>query len=58
MTTILVVEDEAIVAIDITQRLKRGGYDVPAVAATSEAALRMTEELHPDLVIMDVLLKG
>src|SRR5665647_503626 len=58
MTTILVVEDEAIVAIDITQRLKRGGYDVPAVAATGEAALRMIEELHPDLVLMDVLLKG
>src|SRR5674536_223407 len=58
MTTILVVEDEAIVATDITQRLKRGGYDVPAVAATGEAALRMIEELHPDLVLMDILLKG
>ena len=58
MTTILVVEDEAIVATDIAQRLKRGGYDVPAVAATGEAALRMTEELHPDLVLMDILLKG
>ena len=58
MTTILVVEDEAVVAADIAQRLKRGGYDVPAVAATGEAALRMTEELHPDLVLMDILLKG
>jgi PAS domain S-box-containing protein len=58
MTTILVVEDEAIVAIDITQRLKRAGYDVPAVEATGEAALRKLEELHPDLVLMDVLLKG
>jgi PAS domain S-box-containing protein len=58
MTTILVVEDEAIVAIDIAQRLKRGGYDAPAVAATGEAALRTLEELHPDLVLMDILLKG
>jgi PAS domain S-box-containing protein len=58
MTTILVVEDEAVVAIDMAQRLKRGGYDVPAVAATGEAALRMTEELRPDLVLMDILLKG
>jgi PAS domain S-box-containing protein len=58
MTTILVIEDEAIVAIDITQRLKRAGYNVPAVGATGEAALRALEELHPDLVLMDVLLKG
>ena len=58
MTAILVVEDEAIVAIDITQRLKRADYDVPAVEATGEAALRTLEELHPDLVLMDILLKG
>lgn len=58
MTTILVVEDEAIVAADIAQHLKRGGYDVPVVAATGEAALRKAEELRPDLVLMDVLLKG
>ena len=58
MTTILVVEDEAIVAIDIAQRLKRGGYDAPALASTGEAALRTIEELHPDLVLMDILLKG
>jgi len=58
MTTILVVEDEAIVAMDIAQRLKRAGYDVPAVTATGEVALRTLEELHPDLVLMDILLKG
>jgi len=58
MTSVLVVDDEAIVATDIAQRLKRSGYDVPAVAATGEAALRMTEELHPDLILMDILLKG
>jgi len=58
MATILVVEDEAVVATDVAQRLKRSGYDVPAVCATGEAALRTTEELHPDLVLMDILLKG
>jgi PAS domain S-box-containing protein len=58
MTTILVVEDEAIVAIDIAQRLKRAGYNVLAAEATGEAALRALEELHPDLVLMDILLKG
>ena len=58
MTTILVVEDEAIVAMDIAQRLSRAGCDVPAVTATGEVALRTLEELHPDLVLMDILLKG
>ena len=44
MTSIVVVEDEAIVATDVAQRLKRCGYDVSAVAATGEAALRTVEK--------------
>jgi CheY-like chemotaxis protein len=58
MTSIVVVEDEAIVATDVAQRLKRCGYDVSAVAATGEAALRTVEKLHPDLVLVDIPLKG
>ncbi|MGZ4846225.1 MAG: PAS domain S-box protein [Halobacteriota archaeon] len=58
MTTILVVEDEAVVAADIVQHLKRSGYVVPATAATGEAALHLAEALLPDLILMDILLKG
>lgn len=57
-TTILVVEDETIVAKDIQQSLARLGYDVPATATSGEEAIRKTKEIQPDLVIMDIVLKG
>ncbi len=55
---ILVVEDETIVARDIQQSLTRLGYDVPATATSGEEAIRKTKEIHPDLVLMDIVLKG
>ncbi len=55
---ILVVEDENIVARDIQTRLKRMGHDVPAVVSSGEEALKKVAEIHPDLVLMDIMLKG
>ena len=55
---ILIVEDEAIVAVDIKGTLKGLGYDVPAIAFSGEEALKKTEELHPDVVLMDIVLRG
>ncbi|HEV3256912.1 MAG TPA: ATP-binding protein [Gemmataceae bacterium] len=55
---ILVVEDEAIVAKDIQNGLKRMGYTVPAVASSGEEALQKAAETLPDLVLMDIVLKG
>jgi len=55
---ILIVEDEAIVAADIKGTLKGLGYDVPAIAFSGEEALKKTEELHPDVVLMDIVLRG
>jgi two-component system, cell cycle sensor histidine kinase and response regulator CckA len=57
-TTILVVEDESIVAMDLQRRLSDMGYSVPAVAASREEALRAAAEVRPDLVLMDIRLKG
>lgn len=54
---ILVVEDEIIVQMDIRQRLVAMNYDVVGGAATGENAIRMTGELLPDLVLMDIELK-
>jgi len=56
--TILVVEDERIVARDLQQRLKRLGFAVPEPASTGEEAMRIAEQIHPQLVIMDIKLKG
>lgn len=55
---ILVVEDEPIVAKDIQVSLQRLGYRVPAMAASGEDAIRKTQESHPDLILMDIVLKG
>jgi len=55
---ILVVEDEGIVAMDIQKRLERLSYSVPAVVDTGEDAIKKAGETHPDLVLMDIHLKG
>ncbi len=55
---ILVVEDESLVAEDIAARLKRSGYEVPAVAHSGAEALQKAAETRLDLVLMDVRLKG
>ncbi len=55
---ILVVEDEAIIAEYISSSLVSLGYEVCAVVATGEEAVRLAEELLPDLVVMDVVLQG
>ncbi|MQY60561.1 response regulator, partial [bacterium] len=55
---ILVVENEQIVADDIKFRLKRLGYAVSGIALSGEEAVKKAEEIHPDLVLMDVVLEG
>ncbi|BAY83991.1 response regulator receiver sensor signal transduction histidine kinase [Calothrix parasitica NIES-267] len=55
---ILVVEDEIIIACDIKCCLESSGYNVLAVIAYGEQAIEQAEELQPDLVLMDVMLKG
>lgn len=55
---ILVVEDEGIVAQEIKSRLEKTGYTVCAVAHDGEAAVTQAGERRPDLVLMDIRLKG
>ncbi len=55
---ILVVEDEAIVAKDLQMRLINLGYDVPVTVATGEQAIARAGELKPDMVLMDISLRG
>jgi CheY-like chemotaxis protein len=55
---ILVVEDESIIAMDIAMQLRELGYQVVGHASSGEQAITMAEQLRPDLVLMDVQLKG
>jgi DNA-binding LytR/AlgR family response regulator len=55
---ILVVEDENIVAKDIQNSLKKLGYSVMGTTPSAEQALQMIEGSQPDLVLMDIMLKG
>jgi PAS domain S-box-containing protein len=55
---IMVVEDEGIIAQDIKNCLEGLGYVVPDVVFTGREAIQRAEELRPDLVLMDIVLKG
>jgi DNA-binding LytR/AlgR family response regulator len=55
---VLVVEDESIVSKDIQHSLKKLGYHVVGAAATGEKALELVRSENPDIVLMDIMLKG
>lgn len=55
---IMVVEDEGIIAQDIRNCLENLGYEVPEVVFTGKEALEKAEAAHPDLILMDIVLKG
>src|SRR5713101_4415535 len=56
-TTILAIEDEGIIAKDIENRLKALGYQVE-VACSGEEAIEKAGAHHPDLALVDIVLKG
>ena len=51
---VVVAEDEAIIRLDIVEILREAGYDVVGEAGDGESAVRLVEEMQPDLVVMDV----
>ncbi|HWQ18587.1 MAG TPA: PAS domain S-box protein [Methanotrichaceae archaeon] len=55
---IMIVEDEAIVAMDLKEELLAIGYDVPIAVSSGEEAIEMAEKLRPDLILMDIVLEG
>jgi PAS domain S-box-containing protein/putative nucleotidyltransferase with HDIG domain len=54
---ILIVEDERIVADDIKMSLEKLGYAVAGLAFSGKEAVKKTEDLRPDLVLMDIVLE-
>jgi PAS domain S-box-containing protein len=55
---ILIVEDEVILAMDLKRTLIDLGYDAYAIASSAEAAVQRANERCPDLVMMDIRIKG
>ena len=55
---ILIVEDEAIIGLELQRQLEMMGYHVTSVAATGEDAVHIAQEGKPDLVLMDITLSG
>ena len=58
MLQILLVEDESIEAMDIKRTLEFFGFEVPYIASSGEDAVEKALEIMPDLILMDVILKG
>jgi PAS domain S-box-containing protein len=56
--SILIVEDERIVARDLQQTLRELGYDAFAIASSSDEAVLRASERCPDLVLMDIRIEG
>ncbi|MFK7772514.1 MAG: LytR/AlgR family response regulator transcription factor [Saprospiraceae bacterium] len=56
--TILIVEDEMIIAADISMQLTQLGYEVIGIQTKAEDAIKMIASNPPDLILMDIVLKG
>lgn len=57
-TRVMIVEDEAVVALHLRQELSKLGYTVVGTATNGEQALKLIEEVFPDVVLMDIHIQG
>jgi two-component system, response regulator PdtaR len=55
---ILIAEDEAIIRLDLREMLEEEGYEVVGEAGDGETALKLAENLRPDLSILDIVMPG
>ncbi len=58
MARLILVEDEFVIAKDIESQLNGTGYEIVGIVATGEDAIARAGELRPDVVLMDIVLKG
>ncbi|RKI42976.1 response regulator [bacterium D16-51] len=57
-TTILVVDDSPFASKQIQDLVEENGYEVIGYAKNGEEGIRMYEDLHPDIVVMDIIMPG
>ena len=55
---ILIVEDENIIALDIRSMLEDLGYMISVIVSSGEESIQKASKMKPDLVLMDIKLKG
>jgi CheY-like chemotaxis protein/DNA-binding PadR family transcriptional regulator len=58
VSKILVVDDEAIITMQLEERLSAMGYTVVGMAASGEDAVNKARSMRPDLVLMDIVMPG
>ncbi len=58
MSKILVVDDEAIITMQLEERLSAMGYDIAGMSASGEDAVNKARRIRPDLVLMDIVMPG
>jgi PAS domain S-box-containing protein len=58
MDRLMIVDDEAVITTQLEGRLKSMEYDVVGTASSAEEAVSMARELCPDLILMDIVMKG
>jgi len=56
--SILIVEDEGVVALSLQAVLKKMGYKVVGIAVTGNEAIALAQEHKPDVILMDIHIKG
>lgn len=57
-TTIIVVDDSPFASKQIRDLVEENGYEVIGYAKSGEEGIKMYEELHPDIVILDIIMPG
>ncbi len=55
---VLLAEDEALIRLDLKEMLQEEGYEVVGEAGDGETAVKLAEQLRPDLIILDVKMPG
>ncbi len=55
---VFIIEDEAVTALDIRNTLEKLNYEVVGIVGKGEDALRMINKTNPDIILMDIILKG
>jgi signal transduction histidine kinase len=55
---ILIVEDELLIAKNLSQKLEKMGYEITDIVSCGADAIQRAGELKPDLILMDIVIKG